>query len=95
MNWTECNNYNDCPDDKKEIMTYCEIACTSPLMIKPDEYCNTCFAKQILTLVKEAGYVKLADDQSLPDGGFYETTAGYSEAVRIMLKAGWRKINML
>uniref|UniRef100_A0A6M3KB20 Uncharacterized protein n=1 Tax=viral metagenome TaxID=1070528 RepID=A0A6M3KB20_9ZZZZ len=27
----KCNNYNDCQDDKKEIVTYCEIACTSPL----------------------------------------------------------------
>ena len=31
MNWAECNNYNDCQDDKKEIVTYCEIACASPL----------------------------------------------------------------
>jgi len=34
----------------------------------------------------------LDDDQELPDGGFYETTAMYSEAVRILLKANFRRI---
>jgi len=71
----------DCPD---------EVAINNDL--RTPEYCNKCFAKQIVNLTREAGYVKLADDQSLPDGGFYETTPLYSEAVRILLKAGWRKV---
>ena len=43
MNWTECNNYNDCQDDKKEIVTYCEIACTSSLkcICRQGEYIKT------------------------------------------------------
>ena len=40
---------DDCPDEEAQRM------------VKPDEYCNKCFAKLIITLVKEAGYVKLAD----------------------------------
>ena len=37
----------DCPDEE------------SRMMVKPDEYCNKCFAKLIITLVKEDGYVKV------------------------------------
>ena len=37
----------DCPDEE------------SQRMVKPDEYCSKCFAKQIITLVKEDGYVKV------------------------------------
>ena len=70
-----------CPD---------EVAINNDL--RTDKYCNICFAERIITLVKEAGWVKLANDQSLPDGGFYETTPLYNEAVRIMLRAGWRKV---
>ena len=187
MNWAECNNYNDCQDDKKEIVTYCEIACASPLKCicrqgetagklklistTRDSYtvyldnttigtvrriheasnsetqwkaeaigwvynkfgfntkteaaealesayrkgrgnpmterefrdelekeCNTSHipaywkAEHIISLIKQAGYAKLASDQSLPDGGFYETTPLYNEAIRILLRAGWQKV---
>ena len=49
-------------------------------------------AKKVMGRILELGYVKLAKDQNLPDGGFYETTPLYNEAVRIMLRAGWRKV---
>ena len=54
---------------------------------------------QILTLIKEAGYVKLADNQELPENPYsfedegreYE---GYTWAEQRMLEAGFRKIEL-
>jgi len=48
----------------------------------------------ILTLIKEAGYVKLADDQSLPEKPFYPDKSIYCETQQDMLKAGWRKVEL-
>lgn len=49
---------------------------------------------QILALIKEAGYVKLAEDQSLPEKEFISSNENYryAEAQKDMLKAGWRKV---
>ena len=54
---------------------------------------------QILTLIKEAGYVKLADNQELPENPYcYEDECskhtGYSWAEQRMLEAGFRKIEL-
>jgi len=65
---------------------------------------------QILAAIKEAGYVKLADDQSLPSPNYYKTVnpnqlarekelwqcrvAGYSDAIQDMLKAGFRRVEL-
>jgi len=62
-------------------------------------------ADQILALIKEAGYVKLADDQNLPS---YELpdkplaqsewwsgyATGHIEGKEAMLKAGFRKVEL-
>jgi len=62
-------------------------------------------ADQILAFIKEAGYVKLADDQSLPS---YELpdkplaqsewwsgyATGHIEGKEAMLKAGFRKVEL-
>ena len=45
-------------------------------------------ADQILALIKEAGYVKLVKDQSMPE------LAGYKVAQEELLKAGWRKVEL-
>ena len=49
----------------------------------------------ILGLIKEAGYVKLADDQNLPviPRGSY-SNADYLRGQSDMLKAGWRKVEL-
>ena len=44
-------------------------------------------ADQILALLKENGYVRLADDQELPDGDECDEVAQHK-----MLKAGWKKV---
>ncbi len=59
---------------------------------------------RILALVKEAGYVKLADDQSLPrnpypvDDNSFDGRIGYGEGQQDMLKVvdgkAWRKVIM-
>lgn len=56
-------------------------------------------ADQILSIIKEAGYVKLADNQSLPLENskcllwdLYQQ--GWLEAQRCMRIAGWRKIEI-
>ncbi len=51
---------------------------------------------QIITLVKQAGCVKLAEDQSLPHsnpdrGADY---GGYWDSQRDMLKQNWRKVEL-
>ena len=57
-------------------------------------------ADQILSLIKEAGYVRLAD-QSLPpmpkfydDWGGESAKAGYLQAQADMLKQGWCKVEL-
>ena len=58
---------------------------------------------QILALIREAGYVKLAKDQHLPQAPVTLidkmvkqrlTRSPYSLAQQDMLKAGWRKIEL-
>ena len=44
-------------------------------------------ADEILALLKENGYVRLADDQELPDGDECDEVAQHK-----MLKAGWKKV---
>ena len=64
------------------------------------------FAKQIITLVKEAGYVKLADDQSKPKVllnqeskedwfrayGIMDVLNAWRECYSALYSAGWRKV---
>ena len=63
--------------------------------------CN--IADKILTLIREEGYVKLADDQKLPeqptwcslDGvAIRGATSVYTIAQRDMLKEGFRKVEI-
>lgn len=62
-------------------------------------------ADQILTLIKQANYVRLDPDQSLPENPYHPNPLreydhqitdagmiGYGEAQQDMLKAGFRKI---
>ena len=54
-------------------------------------------ANQILTRIKEAGYVKLADNQEIdiPDTVFFSAEAkacGFTK--RSFLEAGWRKVEI-
>jgi len=61
-------------------------------------------AHQILALVKEEGYVKLADDQGLPEPEIEKSklsrfgknwyTTGYMECRGEMLKSGFRKVEL-
>ena len=87
---------DDCPDEEAQRM------------VKPDEYCNKCFAKLIITLVKEAGYVKLADDQSKPKVllnqeskedwfrayGIMDVLNAWRECYSALYSAGWRKVEI-
>ena len=47
---------------------------------------------QILALIKEAGYVKLAEIQTLPFLNVRVSDATYRIAQDDMLSAGWRKV---
>jgi len=61
-------------------------------------------ADQILALIKEAGYVKLADDQGLPEPEIEKSklsrfgknwyTTGYMECRGEMLKSGFRRVEL-
>ncbi len=53
-------------------------------------------ADQILALIKEAGYVQLAEVQTLPtnDWGDTELNRGWHIAQKEMFKAGWRKVEV-
>jgi len=53
-------------------------------------------ADQIHTLYKEAGYVRLSQDQSLPNKPPYLTLAqgGYKQALVDICEAGWRKVEL-
>jgi len=84
----------------------CQGDCPFEMAINSDfgtaAYCNECFAKQIVALIKEAGYVKLAHDQTLPvsNKGYYQETAAGRNFITTeisadpvdMLNAGWRKV---
>jgi len=60
---------------------------------------NTCHiaCQSILTLIKEAGYVKLANSQGAPKDehwqGYHQRSA-YSNAQQEMIQAGWRKVEI-
>jgi len=62
------------PELKEKLIKYlsnnialydCQVSCPDEVALNEDlrtaEYCNKCFTEQIITLVKEANYVKLAD----------------------------------
>jgi len=88
----------------------CQDSCPDEVALNEDlrtaDYCNKCFAKQIIALVKEAGYVKLADDQSKPEEllnqeskedwfsayGIMDVLNAWRECYQSMLRAGWRKV---
>lgn len=58
-----------------------------------------CRADQIHALYKEAGYVQLAEDQSLPQVTEQARTdhkwvAAFTCGITEMLKAGWRKVEL-
>jgi len=67
----------------------------------PDYQGKMGLALQILSLIKEAGYVRLSPDQSLPQAKVnysdsLEDTmlqASYRVAQQDMLKANWRKVD--
>ena len=70
--------------------------CNGKAGCKEHKYdCAICFSDQILTLLKENGYVKLADDQELPECTDYWRSWGYSQAQQDMLKAGWKKVKVV
>ena len=55
------------------------------------------YIDQILTLIKDAGYVQLDDDQSLPFlndiyNNFNSQSPEVKTTVNRMLKAGWKKV---
>ena len=56
------------------------------------------FGELVLKELKEAGYVKLAEDQSLPRFSFSEEPPnmrfGYQKAQQDMLKAGFRRVEL-
>ena len=88
----------------------CQDSCPDEVALNEDlrtpEYCNKCFAERIITLAKEAGYVKLADDQSKPKEllnqeskedwfsayGIMDVLLAWRECYESLLKAGWRKV---
>ena len=38
MNWSNCSKYETCEDDKKEIMTYCDVGCSNkPRKVQPTD----------------------------------------------------------
>ena len=51
---------------------------------------------QILALIKQAGYVQLAEDQSLPQNPFrdisFQQAVGWDVGKMDMLKAGFRRV---
>lgn len=57
-------------------------------------------ANQVLPFIKEAGYVRLSEDQSLPERSNQVLNAcgqylwGYSDGQSVLLKAGWRKVEL-
>jgi len=40
-NWTNCPKYDECEDDKKDIMTYCEVGCSARVQ-RFEVRCNRC-----------------------------------------------------
>ncbi len=60
----------------------------------PNHYCFR-KAKEILAVIKETGYVKLVDDQSLPEIPMsLRDYDGYERCKEDMVKAGWRKVEV-
>lgn len=59
--------------------------------------CGKCFAKfGVLALIKEVGYVKLANDQTKPSfrNAVNKSYNDYMLGQEDMLKAGWRKVGV-
>ncbi|KKM04218.1 hypothetical protein LCGC14_1766440 [marine sediment metagenome] len=53
------------------------------------------FGLQILSIIKEAGYIQLDPDQSLPKNPYMDGTAtelGWQNGVEDMLKDNWKKV---
>lgn len=63
-----------------------------------DSYTRQCVKREIIPLMKEAGFVQLAEDQSPPDNPFHHLAGGHYDGWRQgredMLKAGWRKVEL-
>jgi len=53
-------------------------------------------ASQILALIKEAGYVKLADNQTTPANNYFspKNQEVHRRAIDDMIKDGWRKVEI-
>lgn len=56
-------------------------------------------AQHIMNRIKQAGYVRLLDDQSLPEDPYnYEQecreSTAYGEAQQAIWEAGWRKVEL-
>ena len=59
---------------------------------------NTCHiaCQSILALIKEAGYVKLADNQTTPANNYFspKNQEVHRRAIDDMIKDGWRKVEI-
>ena len=64
---------------------------------------NNTYPAQILVLLKQAGYVRLAEDQSLPPNPYFDSISypeltekcfAYDKAKQDMLKANFRKVEL-
>lgn len=62
MNWSNCSKYETCEDDKKEIMTYCDVGCSNKLRrVQPSDKDLVEELKQRARLTdEEIGYAVLA-----------------------------------
>ncbi len=40
MNYTNCPQYKECPDNYKDIMTYCDTSCKQGRWMKPQQACT-------------------------------------------------------
>ena len=52
-------------------------------------------ADQVLALIEEAGYVRLADDQSLPQNNYWGYGSGIYHTAQVeMYECNWRKVEL-
>ncbi len=85
-----------------ELLAGVDIGCTAGgdyRLCNP--YCENPkqVAENLLTLIEQAGYVRLADDQTLPGNPYIPSTeyncvsrATWDETAEKMFKSGWRKV---
>jgi len=80
----------ECPDEVA-------IKAEAGIDIRSPDYCNYCFANKILALIREAGYAKLSDDQSLPElppPVNLDYREGYLKSHEDKLQAGFRRVEL-